>query len=288
MDDLTKINLISQDIDYERILQEIKTNEIALKLIKELNLTDNEIKENYVLINNYIKENKSCFNCKGKDNCSKATKMYKYTLIRSEDMLEESIIICPYFKDYYKRKENIVYTTFDEDIILDESQKNFLADNINLFGNDLIKKLTSIIKKENIYNGFYLENKDSKIRLNLIKSLSYKLLAKFDVAIVKMQELLVDIKEEFNTNPDQKVLDKIAKASILIIDGLGQEAITPWSRDEILFSILDNRLQNNKITIICSEYSKKELKELYAMSRAGNDALKVNKLIEKIEEIDRS
>ena len=103
-----------------------------------------------------------------------------------------------------------------------------------------------------------------------------------------MQELLVDIKEEFNTNPDQKVLDKIAKASILIIDGLGQEAITPWSRDEILFSILDNRLQNNKITIICSEYSKKELKELYAMSRAGNDSLKVNKLIEKIEEIDRS
>ena len=71
----------------------------------------------------------------------------------------------------------------------------------------------------------------------------------------------------------------------MILDGLGNEAITTWSRDEILLSILDNRLQSDKITILCSEFSLDDLKKLYKVNY--NDEVKVNQIIEKINEIKK-
>jgi len=51
---------------------------------------------------------------------------------------------------------------------------------------------------------------------------------------------------------------------LLIIDDLGNEKITDWSRDSVLYEVLDYRLRNklNKI-IINSNYNLYELKELY-------------------------
>ena len=92
------------------------------------------------------------------------------------------------------------------------------------------------------------------------------------------------IKSEFKitgNNTYQTVID----SDILVIDGLGNEAITTWSRDEILLSILDNRLQSDKITILCSEFSLDDLKKLYKVNY--NDEVKVNQIIEKINEIKK-
>ena len=71
---------------------------------------------------------------------------------------------------------------------------------------------------------------------------------------------------------------------ILVIDGLGNESITNWSRDEILLSILDNRIQLDKTTILCSEYSIEQLKKIYKIGYS--DAIKVEQLIEKIKELN--
>ena len=53
-------------------------------------------------------------------------------------------------------------------------------------------------------------------------------------------------------------------AELLIIDDLGNEKITDWSRDSVLYEVLDYRLRNKKTKIIInSNYTLKELKELY-------------------------
>ena len=48
-------------------------------------------------------------------------------------------------------------------------------------------------------------------------------------------------------------------------------------------SLLDNRIQSDKTTILCSEFSLEELKKIYKINY--NDDVKSNQIIDKINEI---
>ena len=281
---MEKINLNYNNLDFQEILSFIKNSSLGKQIISELNLTDKEVIDHYELINNYIKINKRCEACKSMNNCDHSTKGHRYGLKRDLDnQLTDYFTICNIYKDYYQKKKNLLYTTFNEEDLLDESQKNFILDNVNILGMDFVKKIISIQKGIKV-NGAYLQVANSKIRLKLVKSLAYALLANHNVSIVKFSDLLKVIKSEFKitgNNTYQTIID----SEILILDGLGNEAITTWSRDEILLSILDNRLQSDKITILCSEFSLDDLKKLYKVNY--NDEVKVNQIIEKINEIKK-
>ena len=286
MDDLKKINLkYNGDFDYDEIIKSIKANKTACLLIKKLNLNDNDIKNNYELINNYVKYNDDCLTCNKMENCRHSTKGYVYELIKNDDnTFSDMFSICDKYKDYYTRKKNLIYTTFNEKELLDSSLKNFVIDNANLLGIEFVKKIIDILNFKKS-NGAFLSISNSKIRIQLIKSLTYNLLLKNKLSVVKFSDMLKDIKSDFKSNNAQNTFKIIIESDILIIDGLGNESITSWSRDEILLSLLDNRLQNDKVTILCSEFSLDELKKLYRINY--NDEAKANQIIEKIKEIKK-
>jgi primosomal protein DnaI len=76
-------------------------------------------------------------------------------------------------------------------------------------------------------------------------------------------------------------------AELLIIDDLGNEKITDWSRDAVLYDVLDYRLRNKKNKIIInSNYNLSELKELYKVDnevRAKRFINLINSICESIE-----
>lgn len=286
MDDLKKINLkYNGDFDYDEIIKSIKANKTACLLIEKLHLNDNDIKNNYELINNYVKYNDDCLTCNKMENCHHSTKGYVYELIKNDDnTFSDMFSICDKYKDYYTRKKNLIYTTFNEKELLDSSLKSFVIDNANLLGIEFVKKIIDILNFKKS-NGAFLSISNSKIRIQLIKSLTYNLLLKNKLSVVKFSDMLKDIKSDFKSNNTQNTFKIIIESDILIIDGLGNESITSWSRDEILLSLLDNRLQNDKVTILCSEFSLDELKKLYRINY--NDEAKANQIIEKIKEIKK-
>ena len=280
---MEKLNLKFSDSNVDEIVLNIKSNPLAKQVINQLHLTDEEIKNNYELINNFLSNNKSCINCSGMKNCNHFTKGHRYGLKRDDDNdLTDYFTICDYYKDYYVRKNNLIYTTFNQDNILDECQKRFILDNPQLLGLEYIKKIIQIQNNDNV-SGVYLKVSNSKMRLKIIQSLAYNLLLNHKVSIVKFSDLLKNIKSEFKTSGNE-TYNLLLDSEILIVDGLGNEAITSWSRDEILLSILDNRLQNDKVTILCSEFSIEDLRKIYKIGY--NDDVKANQLVEKIKDIN--
>lgn len=278
---MKKVDLNYSDIKLDEIILKIKNDNVGSKIIKELNLTEREILDNYELLNNYIATNTSCENCKAMKDCTHSTKGHRYGLKRDDDGdLTDYFTICNLFQDYYMKKKNLVFTTFSEDEILDESQKRFILDNPALLGLENIKRFVAIQTNKS-KSGVYLKVNNSKIRLKLIKSLAYNLLSNHQVSIVKFSDLLKTIKSEFKIK-EQDTFKDLLECEILIIDGLGNESITAWSRDEILLSLLDNRLQSEKVTILCSEFEIEDLKKLYKLGY--NDEVKANQIIEKIKE----
>ena len=77
--------------------------------------------------------------------CKHSTLGHRYGLKRDDDNdLTDYFTIWNYYKNYYSRKNNLIYTTFLEDSILDDSQKRFILDNPQLVGLNCIKRIIQI------------------------------------------------------------------------------------------------------------------------------------------------
>lgn len=283
---MEKLNLkTNSNLNLADLLAKIKNDSNVKPLLNDLKVTDEEIITYYELFNYYVTINQKCFHCQNKNECNHSTKGMIYQIVRDQyQELTDNFTICKFYQDYYTRKNNLLFTTFNVEELLDESQKNFILDNVALLGKEFTTKIISLLKGQRI-SGAFLQLKDSKIRLKLLKSLAFGLLLKYQVCIVKFSDLLKEIKNDFKYTDKEDTFSLVLKSDILIIDGLGNESITTWSRDEVLLSLLDNRLQSDKTTILCSEFSLDELAKSYKISY--NDEAKAQHLIDKILEIKK-
>lgn len=105
-----------------------------------------------------------------------------------------------------------------------------------------------------------------------------------NVAFVHVPTLMNHLKQLFNRPEEmQSALNTLCRIPLLVLDDLGAEPITSWSRDEILLTVLNDRLENKRKTIITSNYIPKDLVQLYQLDNRGtSDAIRSTRLVERI------
>lgn len=74
-------------------------------------------------------------------------------------------------------------------------------------------------------------------------------------------------------------------ADILLIDDIGAENNTAWSRDEVLGTILQHRMDNELSTFFTSNFTIEELEEHLSTTREKNDRVKAKRIIERIKQL---
>ena len=67
---------------------------------------------------------------------------------------------------------------------------------------------------------------------------------------------------------------------ILLLDDIGAEYLTEWSRDEILEPILNYRMENNLATFFTSNYSIDELEKHFSL---GGNSLRSRRILDRIK-----
>ncbi|ATZ16455.1 primosomal protein DnaI [Entomoplasma freundtii] len=72
---------------------------------------------------------------------------------------------------------------------------------------------------------------------------------------------------EKNNQRHRDVLYRLKTADILFLDDLGAESVSAWSRDDLLLSLLNARMENKKLTFFSSNFSMKQLKENYLLRK---------------------
>ena len=72
---------------------------------------------------------------------------------------------------------------------------------------------------------------------------------------------------------------------ILLIDDIGAENVTPWSRDEILGTILQYRMNNKLTTFFTSNFTIEELESQLAVTKQSEDLVKARRIIERIKQL---
>ena len=78
-----------------------------------------------------------------------------------------------------------------------------------------------------------------------------------------------------------------AGLNVLVLDDIGAESITQWTRDEILLPVLDERMNKGMKTYFTSNYSMEELEQQYRLVNKPNNTIASLRILERIRTLSK-
>lgn len=275
-----KINLLA---DLNKELKDLEFKQY----IDKLNIPYEVLAKYTSLLKECKKEYNHCQNCKSILECKNKIEGCRYVPKQNNNELQFCYQKCKYKKNLEEKFKYLknVYTFNIPFAIKEANMKDIYNDDKNRY--ETIKYITKFIdnylNKKNV-KGLYLHGSFGCGKTYLISAM-FNELAKHNIesAIVFWPDYLRMLKSLFNDNNEYKnVFEKVKNAPLLLIDDLGAENITEWSRDEILCPILQYRMENNLPTFITSNLNLEALEKHLCIN---NDVIKAKRIIERVEQL---
>ncbi len=273
--------------NYEETLE---SNQIFKKITTKLKLPKEYLMKYTSNLIDSSSELNNCKNCKNILDCKNYFKGHVYYPEVLNDNLVFDYVPCKYQKELElknKYKENIYLFDLPKEI-KEASMKNIDLDDPERF--KIIKWLKNFLDTYVPHasnKGLYLTGNFGSGKTYLISAVLNEL-AKKDhrVAIIYYPEFLRSLKESFNT-PDtyNEKFNLIKKIELLLIDDIGAETMTEWSRDEVLGNILQYRMQEGLTTFFTSNLKVKDLEEHFSVSSKGIEKVKAKRIVERIKQL---
>ena len=260
------------------------------RIANELDLPTETLMKYTTKIEKASSELKNCKNCKNILECKNEVNGYVYYPQKNDSDIEFCYIPCKYKKELDKNnqyRDNIYYFNISENL-KNASMKTIDTKDKNRFEaikwiDTFINQYTKGIKCKGIYlNGNFGCGKTYLLSamLNELAKRGHK------VAIVYYPEFLRALKESFNTTDEFKnKFNYIKKVELLLLDDIGAETVTEWSRDEILGTILQYRMEENLPTLFTSNLTMKELETHLSTTNKEIDSVKARRIMERIKHL---
>lgn len=273
--------------DYNHALE---TNKTFKKLVNSLKLPDQYLMKYTTKLEETSKELNNCKKCKNLNECKNSYHGYVYYPDILNDNLVFDYIPCKYKKqdDYQNQYKKNIYLFEVPKEIKEASMKNIDLDDPERY--DIIKWLKNVIDNYQTgrpTKGLYLTGNFGCGKTYLISACLNELAKKnHKIAIIYYPEFLRSLKESFGDNEEyNNKFNFIKKIELLLIDDIGAETMTEWSRDEVLGTILQYRMQEGLTTFFTSNLTIKDLEEHFSVSHGGVEKVKAKRIIERIKQL---
>ena len=257
-------------------------NPKLVNLIKKTNITEEEAKQNLSSLQDTLSELNNCAKCPGLAKCPNHIKGYVYYPQKEESIVTFNYVACKKLKDYEakieeRKSEHEILGARMKDI--DITDKNRVS---------LIKWLKAFYDNYDVSKpckGLYLHGSFGSGKTFLIAALlnELKIEKNINAEIIYFQDLLRELKDNFDLLASK--VNYLCSVDILLIDDIGAEKVTDWSRDEILGTILQARMNNKLTTFFTSNLTIDELEAHLALSKESSDHVKARRIIERIKQL---
>ena len=278
---------VSDNLKYDKrklkeSYQDALKNKDFQKFVSKLNIDEEILMQYTSILDECAQEYDHCLNCSGLGDCKNKILGYIYLPKVVGQTLQFRYKPCRYKVNRDKKysfSKNVKYYN------LPSSYVEASWDNVDkrLVGRkEVILWLNNFIAQPS-FKGLYLTGNFGCGKTYLVVA-TFNELAKKGIksAVIFWPEFIRNLKSSFADDYEDKI-EYIKNVPLLLIDDLGAEAITPWSRDEILCPILQHRMDNNLTTFITSNFSLTNLEQHLAQTKDGVEVVKAKRIIERIK-----
>ena len=256
--------------------------------VYSLGIAEDTLKKYTSSLEDSFEEYKNCKNCPGLEECPNKVHGYKYSPEKDQNLIRFSYIACKkqekkYHDDAYK--ENLELFCLPKEI-KEASLKNLYKDDkarlpIIKYFKEFIDSYTNKEKAK----GLYLTGSFGSGKTYMIAALFNEMAKKgVQSALIYYPEFLRSLKSSFQTNYSEK-FDYIKKVPLLLLDDIGAENCSAWSRDEVLGPILQYRMEQDLPTFFTSNLTMDELEQSLAITTSGADKVKARRIVERIKQL---
>ena len=275
-------NLTDLEVEY---FKENKNPEFK-KFTQSINLNDKILMKYTSSLKQCFDEKENCKNCKGIENCKNEVIGCFYEPIIIDGNLNFLHKTCKYknkilhdieyIKDgYFFEVSKEVRNAKMKDIYTDDKKRK-----------ELIKWVINFIKdyKEGkSCKGLYLSGNFGSGKSYIVSAMINELIKDgYKGALIYYPEFLRNLKSSFGKDFEEK-FEFAKKADLLLLDDIGAENISSWSRDEILGPIIQYRMDEKLPTFFTSNLSIEELEVHLSESKDKIDKIKAKRIIERIK-----
>lgn len=288
---MKNVKSLMDQVDYtslEHAYQDACSNQDFKKYLETLPVEEKTLMKYTSNLEDAFLEHKNCSTCKNLESCKNKIKGYVYTPKKEGKIINFSYIACK------KQQEKEEQNAYKENLELFDMPKEIKEASLkDMYKDDktrlpILKYFKEFMKEystEEKPKGLYLTGSFGSGKTYLIASLFNEMAKrKVKCALIYYPEFLRNLKSSFQTNYGEK-FDYIKKVPLLLLDDIGAENCSNWSRDEVLGPILQYRMESHLPTFFTSNLTLEELEHALATTSSGVDKVKARRIIERIKQL---
>ena len=234
----------------------------------------------------YVDDHEPCLHCHGINECPKMNKGQQITL-SYDSYVHRDVRSCIYGLEKHENDQLLSrfhYNNMSTRLAL-ISLKDMVSEAMNK--NDartmiLTKQLIEYVNKPQA-KGFLVCGGPNRTRImsGMMNELARR---GYEVGLCHVPTLMADVKASFNSNEDTSLVELVKNIPYLLLDSVGEENVTNWSRDEVFAMILDYRILNELPTFMTSAYGFEDLETIY-MSKYNDkrEQLRAKNIVSKMK-----
>ncbi|MFD1863885.1 primosomal protein DnaI [Planococcus chinensis] len=236
----------------------------------------------------YIDQSHDCNKCPSFEGCINHLKGFEPNLVLERGTIGISYTPCRLKNahDNKRRASSMIHSMYMPKEVMQATLSGFELDDSRMEAFRAVSKfLDETTGPDNMpKKGLYLYGKFGIGKSYLLSAVANEL-AEMNIrsVLVFVPEFMREMKQAIGDQTLQEKVDYVKKADVLMLDDIGAEAMSSWTRDEVLGTILHYRMAERLPTFMTSNFSYSELQHHLTYSQRGEkEDLKAARVMERI------
>jgi primosomal protein DnaI len=244
------------------------------------------IEKSMIKLYEYTKQSQDCNKCESLETCINFMKGYHPELVLTRNSIDVIYKRCSrkIMVDEQKKNEKLIRSLYVPRDILQATFEDFEGDTGRLDAFDKATLFLMNYEEGKKPKGLFLYGKFGVGKSYLLGAIA-NVLAKKQISsmIVYVPELLREMKSSIADSSLNGKIEALKREPILMLDDIGAEAVSSWTRDEVIGPILQFRMLESLPTFFTSNFDLKGLEHHMTYSQRGEEEkLKARRIMERI------
>lgn len=237
----------------------------------------------------FISQSHNCGSCATLDQCKNFMKGYEPRLVLDRNLIDIEYIRCNrgIIEDERKKVTSMIDSIHMPKEVMEASLAEVdLEDGSRVVAVRAAKDFLNEWERTNVLptKGLYIHGQFGVGKSYLLGALANELAARhIHSVVVYVPEFFREMKQSIQDHSLAEKIEFVKRAPVLMLDDIGAETMSSWTRDDILGTVLHYRMSEQLPTFMTSNFNYDELQHHLSFTQRGEkEVVKAGRIMERI------